>query len=171
MGTFWLTYIVIIYFNINKFIPAKSGMFGSWPWSRSFLTWSWSPLMDATCKGVSPRSFLCCLERFRSSSGVGAAELNFGGKLVLTWILFNVINDVFVVYLGGHPEMRFASPEPIVAAPTWALWLESVARCQARALSRATATSTACFEHNHVSEHVVKYITKREINTTLSFDC
>lgn len=77
IDTFWLIYISVLHFNINKFIPAKSGMFGSWPWSRSFLTWSWSPLMDATCKGVSPRSFLCCLERFRSSSGVGAAELKF----------------------------------------------------------------------------------------------
>lgn len=61
-------------------LPAKSGTSGSCPWSSSFLTWSWSPRIAATCKGVSPRSLRCCLVLFLSSAGVGAAEHENGGK-------------------------------------------------------------------------------------------
>lgn len=138
-------------------LPAKSGTSGSCPWSISFLTWSWSPRIAATCRGVSPRSLRCCLVRFLSSAGVGAAEDENGGKSVQPARHLQTLRCCTAMSnLEGRLVMRSASREPVAAAPTWALWLGPVARRPARARSPSTATSMACFGHNQTSRDITK---------------
>lgn len=142
-------------------LPAKSGTSGSCPWSSSFLTWSWSPRMAATCRGVSPRSLRCCLVRFLSSAGVGAAEHEIGGKSDQPARNLKTLWFCTASNLEGRLVMRSASLEPVAAAPTWALWLGPEARRPARARSPSTATSMACFGHSHEPEGITNYSSLR----------